>query len=209
VTALAERYISGEPAAIPAERLAIGPDLAAPASISPELWGSLVHAVLEARLGPTAQPLEAKLREELEEAAGGEAAARGAIERAEALAGVFLASELGLRALASSERLVELKVAIGLDETASRNAPRTAKGSVDLAFAEGDRVVVVDYKTDTAVRGGEHDLQVAAYVRAARDIFGRPAEGWVFYLYGGGIALRVEDADGAPRLEDALRSTSR
>jgi hypothetical protein len=64
-------------------------------------------------------------------------------------------------------------------------------------------VVVVDYKTDSAIGAGKHDLQLAAYRRAAAEIFGLPAEAWVFYLYGGGRAVAVDEDGRAPRLEEA------
>lgn len=174
--------------------------------------------------------------------------------RAVRLAEVFFGSNLGRRALAATERYVEMKVAIAMRSDAIERAPgksgaigneqsigreptiggqneldfggpapvrgqsragsesptqgqsragSRARGTIDLAFVEDGRVVVVDYKTDSMIATGEHDLQVAAYKRAASEIFGLPAEAWVFYLYGGGRAIRV-DADGrAPRLEDA------
>jgi hypothetical protein len=92
-----------------------------------------------------------------------------------------------------------MRFALGLDSGATARA----RGSIDLAFLEAGKIVVVDYKTDSSIEAGLHDLQVAAYKRAASEIFGLPAEAWVFYLYGGGRALLV-DADGStPRLEDA------
>ena len=182
------------------EALSIAPDLAAPRGLSHETWGSLVHALLEARLAMTPKEprLPAKLRTDIEEATGGEEASREAIGRAARLAEVFLGSELGRRALASPERYVELPVAIGPGGTVASNALRYLKGSIDLAFAEGEAMVVVDYKTDQAIEAGRHDLQVAAYGRAAEAIFGRRAETWVFYLYGGGIALPATEGGGIP-----------
>jgi ATP-dependent helicase/nuclease subunit A len=201
VTSLAGRHAELAAAAGPRaeESLEIPAGLAAPQGLAPEAWGSLVHAVLESRLDPRRARLTLKpaLEDALESGLGGAAAVQAAVDRAGRLADVFLASDLGRRALASQERHAELEIAIGLD-----SGTRRARGSVDLAFVEGDRVVVVDYKTDQAVATGAHDIQVAAYKRAASEIFGLPAEAWVFYLYGGGRAIPV-DADGtAPRLED-------
>ena len=194
----AERRAASEAAPPAQEGLAMRPELAAPAGLPPDAWGSLVHAVLEARLSaPPREPrIPTALRERLEEAGGGERSATESIARAEALAEVFLGSDLGRRALASSERYVELEFAIGAGESLSANAPRYLKGSIDLAFAEGKAMVVVDYKTDAAIEAGRHELQLAVYRRAAREIFGRETEAWVFYLYGGGIALPAgRDAD--------------
>jgi len=224
VTAIAARYAATRKPSPRDRELKIAAELAPPSGLPAIPWGSLVHAVLESRLGP--RPLEPggaedseirlppKLRETLEEALGGEGPARDAIVRASRLAQVFLSSELGQRALASGERYVELDVAIGLEYAVSTNArpsanaPRYARGIVDLAFAEADRIVVVDYKTDGAVASGEHDVRVAAYGRAVAAIFAKPVELWVFYLYGGGIALKLDANGEVPSLEDALVAES-
>jgi ATP-dependent helicase/nuclease subunit A len=197
VSALAERAAEELAGTGAAEQLPIERELAAPEGLESELWGSLVHAALESRLGSSGRRPEipAPLLERLESALGGEAAARSAAERAVRLAEVFLDSELGRRALAAEDRQVELKVAIGY-----RSGARIAKGSIDLAFVEAGKVVVVDYKTDASIMAGSHDFQVSAYARAASEIFGLPAEAWVFYLNGGGRAIRVGNHT---RLEDA------
>ena len=201
VSSLAALHAAQSPA--PAQSLEVALELAAPRGLSPETWGSLVHAVLEKRLAADKRELSPALHDALEEGLGAEGSIRGAILRAEALAEVFLRSTLGIRALAARERLVELKVAIGLAAEGGPGRARLARGSIDLAFLEEDRVIVVDYKTDSAMSAGGHDLQVAAYKRAAAEIFGLPAEAWVFYLYGGGKAILVDEEGLAPRLEEA------
>jgi len=85
---------------------------------------------------------------------------------------------------------VELEIALALEGPAG--SPRWAKGVIDLAFIEADRVVVVDYKTDLTARPREHALQLEAYAMAAESIFGKKAEAWIFYLNGGGRAVRLE-----------------
>jgi ATP-dependent exoDNAse (exonuclease V) beta subunit len=217
ISFIAERYAQRyaerfpEEAKAPPERLTVAAPLAAPPGLSAETWGSLVHAVLEARfaLRQGSLRLSPGLEDALASGLGSQAAIRSAIEAATRLAQVFVDSELGRRAQASRERYVELKVAIALHTEepiradGSRGSPRRAMGSIDLAFAEADRIVVVDYKTDASIATGAHDLQVAAYGRAASEIFRRPAESWVFYLYGGGRALLVNEDGSAPSLEDA------
>ena len=188
------------------ESLEIRPDLAAPGGLSPDNWGSLVHAVLESRLRPRSAGLRlpASLQSALETDLGSEAELVEAVARASRLAEVFLDSELGRRASATEERYAEMKIAIGLRvDPAQAPGAHRARGVIDLAFIEADRVVVVDYKTDAAIAAGGHDMQIAAYGRAASEIFGLPAEAWVFYLYGGGKALLVGEESSAPRLEDA------
>jgi len=216
VSDIAERYAERYPdkgegeASARSESLEIGPELAAPKSLPPDTWGSLVHATLESRLRvpPSGLRLSSSLESALETCLGGETAIREAKEKASRLAEVFLGSELGLRALASKERYVELKVAIGLRDgraTGRSDVPgaRRAKGSIDLVFLEEGRVVVVDYKTDASIATGSHDLQVSTYKRAAAEIFGLPAEAWLFYLYGGGRAMIVDHGGTAPSLEEA------
>jgi ATP-dependent helicase/nuclease subunit A len=213
VSSIAERYAeryAEEPLATQ-ESLEISPEIAAPHGLTSDIWGTLVHAILESRLKLREGEfrLSPALEDALESSLGGGGAVREAMSKAERLAEVFLESELGHRALGSSERYVEMKIAIGLRadpperSKASSAALERARGSIDLAFVEAERVVVVDYKTDSAIAPGLHDLQVAAYKRAASEIFGRPAEAWIFYLYGGGRALLVDEDGSAPRLEDA------
>jgi ATP-dependent helicase/nuclease subunit A len=192
------------------ENLEIRSELAAPEGLDADIWGTLVHAVLESRLKPRAGGLRLSpgLETALESALDGKAQ-KEAMQRASRLAEVFLDSELGRRALAAKERYVELKIAIGLrvENSTSAETPRCAarraRGSIDLAFVEGDKVVVVDYKTDASITAGAHDFQVAAYKGAGAKIFGLRAEAWVFYLYGGGRAVLVDEDGSAPRLEDA------
>jgi ATP-dependent helicase/nuclease subunit A len=198
VTGEAEALASeAEALASKAEALDIAPELAPPEGLSPETWGSLAHAVLESRLSTVGgeRGIDTGLRSRIEDALGGPEAFRG--------------SELGRRALASSERHAELAVALAPEGPASPNESRYLKGVIDLAFVEGERVVVVDYKTDSAIVPGIHALQVAAYGRAASEIFGRPAESWIFYLYGGGRALRVDEDGSAPRPEEAPEPSPR
>lgn len=189
------------------EILEIGAGLAAPERLTPDAWGSLVHAVLESRLGRRGSGLRLpeELERSLESSLGSEAAVKDAAGRASRLAETFFDSDLGRRALASKERRTEMRIAIGLqgDPRHGEAATRRARGVIDLVFVEEGRVVVVDYKTDASIAIGGHELQVAAYKRAASEIYGLPAEAWVFYLYGGGRALLVDEEGSAQRLEDA------
>jgi ATP-dependent exoDNAse (exonuclease V) beta subunit len=184
-----------------------------PPGLQSDAWGSLVHAALEEALGQgkSAGRSLGALQKTLEDKLSSVAAAEAAVHRAKALAKVFLDSELGRRALASEERRVELKIAISLKDDALPNlgrrsiGPRYARGSIDLAFVESGKVVVVDYKTDSYLAIGAHAIQVAAYEKAASDIFRLPSEAWIFYLYGGGRAVRVGSESGVPGLEAVLR----
>jgi ATP-dependent exoDNAse (exonuclease V) beta subunit len=202
ITALAAAIESGREEeaeeAEAAQPLPADPALLPPPALSATTWGSLAHEILESRLAPPvaagravpgAAP-SAALRDRLEGELGGGAGAEKAIAAAERLAEVFLRSELGRRAAAASERAVELEVAIALD--GPRGSPRWARGVIDLAFIEADRVVVVDYKTDAAIYPRRHAAQLGEYARAAESIFKKRPEAWVFYLYGGGRAVRLD-----------------
>ena len=201
VTDIAEGAAATAPGMEGGKALDVDPALAPPASLPPTAWGELVHEALESRQAPAGgrdRPFpSAALRDRLEDALGSAAAATKAVARAEALAEVFARSELGARAAASREKAVELEVAIALDPAPL--SPRWARGVIDLAFVEADRVVVVDYKTDVTIRPAGHAAQLGAYARAAEAIFGKPAEAWVFYLYGGGRAIRLDAFDCADR----------
>ena len=214
VTAIAECYEDKiAPGEAPRIELSTDPALEMPAGLQSDTWGSLVHAALEAALGQgktAGRSLEA-LQKALEDKLPSVAAAEAAVRRAKALTKVFLDSELGRRALVSEERKVELKIAISLKDDASPNAgphsigPRYARGSIDLAFVESGKVVIVDYKTDAYMAMGAHEVQVAAYEKAVADIFGLPTEAWLFYLYGGGRAVRIDSEVGIPALAAAIR----
>ena len=214
VTAIAERY-EGKKTPDEASRIELAVDsaLKMPPGLQSDAWGSLVHAALEEALGQgkSAGRSLGALQKTLEDKLSSVAAAEAAVHRAKALAKVFLDSELGRRALASEERRVELKIAISLKDDALPNlgrrsiGPRYARGSIDLAFVESGKVVVVDYKTDSYLAIGAHAIQVAAYEKAASDIFRLPSEAWIFYLYGGGRAVRVGSESGVPGLEAVLR----
>ena len=57
-----------------------------------------------------------------------------------------------------------------------------AEGVIDLAFAEGDGWVVVDFKTDAELEGhrAEYESQVSVYVQAISRATGKPTRGVLF-----------------------------
>ena len=176
---------------------AVDPVLAPPPGLQPSTWGSLVHEILESRLAPSGtagRPVPSpELRDRLEGELGSSAAADRAVAGARDLAEVFLRSELGSRARAAKERSVELGIAVALEPEPL--SPRWARGVIDLAFIEEARVVVVDYQTDAAMLPKGHAVQLGIYAKAAESVFGKKAEAWIFYLYGGGRAVRLERDD--------------
>jgi ATP-dependent helicase/nuclease subunit A len=176
------------------EQLSIDKELEPPASLEPRLWGTVVHEILEARLSPVGgaavkSPRASTLTALIESL--GESAADSAVARAGRLAEVFLQSDLGRRALAARERFVELELALALRPTP--RSPRYLRGVIDLAFMEGGRVVIVDYKTEPYIHAQDHTFQLSAYAHAASALFKLPAEAYIFYLYGGGRSVHVGD----------------
>lgn len=72
------------------------------------------------------------------------------------------------------------------------------QGVIDCLFSEGDGFVLVDYKTDYVPDGSfapaaeKHRFQMEQYAEAIEAIAGRPVtEGYVYFVYGGGEAVRL------------------
>ncbi len=97
------------------------------------------------------------------------------------LANVFLGSDLGARAVASSRVAREWDFIVDTDGTLIR-------GTVDLWFedslSEGQgEITVVDYKTDTQVNAEAYTPQLALYALAIERAFGkRPAHAYLHFL---------------------------
>jgi ATP-dependent helicase/nuclease subunit A len=68
-------------------------------------------------------------------------------------------------------------------------------GQIDLLFMAENEVVVVDFKTDRIENPADHYGQLAAYYRAAGDIFGKPASVWLFYLRSGSAVNVTHEID--------------
>jgi ATP-dependent helicase/nuclease subunit A len=66
---------------------------------------------------------------------------------------------------------------------------------MDLAFELDGTVYVIDYKTDRDEIPDRHREQLAVYRKAAKDLFGKPVETWLFYLRTG-HAVPVRDDNG-------------
>lgn len=59
------------------------------------------------------------------------------------------------------------------------------EGVVDLLVDLGDRMLVVDYKSDRTWSAERHKTQVVRYLSAMEDVFHKPCIGTLFYLRGG------------------------
>jgi ATP-dependent exoDNAse (exonuclease V) beta subunit len=136
-------------------------------------FGSLVHAVL------AVVPLDADART-IERAAQIHARLLNAdareIRAAVDVAAAVLAHDLLTRARASASVRRETPVAwVQKDGT-------LVEGVLDLAFDEGDRTIVVDFKTDHELAAGEtrYRAQLQQYVNAVARATARPASGILF-----------------------------
>jgi ATP-dependent helicase/nuclease subunit A len=145
------------------------------AGLEPADFGSLVHAVLEARLNDRSFLVPQKILSRIDE----EKALQKIMAFAEVMAGGFLTSDLGKRLAASSYRESEFPVITSITIEGKAIA---IMGQIDLLFEEAHELVIVDFKTDKVEKSEDHYGQLAAYYRAAGDIFGKPASVWLFYL---------------------------
>lgn len=64
----------------------------------------------------------------------------------------------------------------------SEEADCVWEGVTDLLIDAGDRMLVVDYKTDRTCFEGKHRQQLVTYIRAVEKLFSKPCTGAVFYL---------------------------
>jgi ATP-dependent helicase/nuclease subunit A len=158
-------------------------DLFEKTGISPADFGSMVHAVLEGHLrGQDGIPPKIKSRMD-------EKKVQSLVEAAESMTDNFLSSDLGKRFAAASHKESEFRV---ITSAAPEGKSIAIMGQIDLLFVAENEVVVVDFKTDRIEKPADHYGQLAAYYRAAGDIFGKPASVWLFYLRSGS-AVNVTD----------------
>ena len=149
------------------------------AGVSPADFGSLVHSVLEGRLSQRPGLIPPKIRSRL---ADEDKTYTQLIAAAEAMADAFLSSELGKRCAAAEHRESEFPIITSVTIEGKAIAIR---GQIDLLFGENGKVVVVDFKTGKIENSEDHLGQLAAYYRAAGDIFGKPVSVWLHYLRSG------------------------
>lgn len=159
-------------------------------------WGSAVHGVLEAAArGANRDQLRALARSLLLEldrpAPGGEPTE---LEALVTTAERVTTSELWRRALSAKHRLAEVPFALA---RAGSDPPTYLEGVIDLAFAEEDGWVVVDYKTD---RGDDPDFperrsayraQLRLYGSAWEDITGERVKERLLWFVRSGVIESV------------------
>jgi ATP-dependent helicase/nuclease subunit A len=154
------------------------------AGIGPMDFGRQVHAVLEGKLEQKPYLIIPELQYKTDvDNPPGRLAADALLSQANILADRFLASGLGRRCAASSRR--ESEFAIVSSAVTANGKALTISGQIDLLFEEAGEVVVVDFKTDKTENPDQHYGQLAAYYRAASDIFGKKTSVWIYYLRSG------------------------
>ena len=167
------------------------------AGLSAADFGSLVHAVVEGRLNLQPCVVPKKIKSRVDD----ERSLKKLMGEAEVLADKFLVSELGKRWEAgrqAGDRQSEFPI---ITSALAEGKPVAITGQIDLLLTEEDEVVVVDFKTDRIENPEDHYGQLAAYYRAAGDIFGKPISVWLFYLRSG-RAVNVTENIRSLSLED-------
>jgi ATP-dependent helicase/nuclease subunit A len=135
-------------------------------------FGTLVHTVLrDVSLGGGSEEirrLAAVHARPLDASEAEAAAAAEAVERA-------LRHPLVARALRASECRRELPLLLRTDDR------EILEGTMDLAFREGDRWVVVDFKTDADLEGEKprYLRQISWYAHGLERLTGLPVEAWL------------------------------
>jgi ATP-dependent helicase/nuclease subunit A len=147
------------------------------AGLEPAEFGVIVHAYLEAPApgGKRRIPPRFLARLDEKDIHAVDAAARNMAE-------TFRTSDLGRLSAADPGREQEFPI-LTIVEAGGKKIP--VHGVIDLLFEHQGAMYVVDFKTDKTEDPERHLGQLAVYSRAARDIFGKPARAWVFYLRSG------------------------
>jgi ATP-dependent exoDNAse (exonuclease V) beta subunit len=138
-------------------------------------FGILVHSRIEEALSTADRPalLPAALAEKPEEER------RAIEEEAERIAGEFLRSGLGSRARAGR---CECELPFLLRVLRNNSEEMYVRGQIDLLLEETEEVTVCDFKTDRRKEPELHAGQLAAYRRAAAELYGKPVRTLLCYL---------------------------
>jgi ATP-dependent helicase/nuclease subunit A len=137
-------------------------------------FGTIVHSCIEAKLSGRRERIPLKLLALIDEQRLPQVQTEARI-----MAEGFLGSPLGTLALGAAYREAEFPFLTALDSSI------TITGQIDLLFETPEAVHVADFKTDRIEEPEKHLGQLAAYARAAGDLFGKPVRAWLFYLRSG------------------------
>jgi ATP-dependent helicase/nuclease subunit A len=162
------------------------------AGLAPEDFGSLVHATLEGRIKgqPFIVPSKINFRTDDEKTR------QSLLAFAESMADSFLASALGKRWASAHGRNFSQSEFSVITAALIKGKAVAISGQIDLLIEESGEVVVIDFKTDRVETPEDHYGQLAAYYRAAGDIFGKPVSLWLYYLRSGSAVNVTEEVRG-------------
>ena len=139
-------------------------------------FGTLCHGTIEHAL--SGRPVGARVPSVLKNRLT-EKEMNSLLEEAEGIAGRFMASPASkvIHGALSVETEVPFLMKYHRDE-------RTAyiSGVIDLLVDRGEDNVVIDFKTDRAIRDGEYALQLSLYQEAVEEWSGKPVSGYLVYL---------------------------
>jgi len=172
------------------------------AGLAPEDFGSLVHATLEGRIKgqPFVVPSEINFRTDDEKTC------QSLLAFAQSMADSFLASALGRRWASARDRNFSQSEFSVITAAIVEGKAVAISGQIDLLFEESGEVVVLDFKTDRVENPEDHYGQLAAYYRAAGDLFGKPVSLWLYYLRSGSAVNVTEEVRGLSLEELAARA---
>ena len=170
------------------------------AGLTPADFGSLVHALLESRLKglPCEAPCVVSCDTSLKiRSCSDEKTRQSLFALAQSMADSFLASALGKRWASAQNGQNFSQSEFSVITTAEVEGKAVAiTGQIDLLFEEDEEVVALDFKTDRVENPEDHYAQLAAYYRAAGDIFGKPVSLWLYYLRSGSAVDVTEEVKG-------------
>lgn len=164
-------------------------------------FGTLCHRMIElalksGRLNPEEHPLPAPL------AVLSDRAVSAIRKSAADLAALFLDSPFGRgarAAIARGESVSEVGFLYRSD------GGRLVDGSIDLLLDEGDRALLIDFKSDRICDPDRHRPQLALYRAAARELCLKEVDPYIWYLRGGeAVALELHGEEDPDALIDGF-----
>jgi ATP-dependent helicase/nuclease subunit A len=166
-------------------------------------YGTTLHTVLQ-QLKLTADLTESDIKEQIVELVAKEILLSTQAESVDTkIILTFLKSDLGKRLCAAERIYRELPFSRMLPaekfypELEGLGEKIFIQGIIDVLFREGDKLVLIDYKTDRASRKEEliekYALQLRLYAEAVGAIYKQPVAEKYIYALTGGMAIKIED----------------
>jgi ATP-dependent helicase/nuclease subunit A len=157
-------------------------------------WGTVIHLLLQAAMEQPGSDLHSLARTALSDVDMPLDLAEEAVQTMQS----EMDSDLWRRAMASSQRLVEVpfQVLLPADAAAGQPLPSVLRGVIDLCFWEDGGWVIVDHKTDAATDKDLRRLtdhyrpQVKLYAAAWQQVTGQPVREAGLYFVRAGQYVR-------------------